>query len=84
MMCFPQQMQTHMHHVVGRLKKRWMAAVACVLCNCCCRSAVNVEPTRTESANEGPSCYAACDPFDVCLMRCANRDNVYHVGESSL
>ena len=36
-----------------------------------CRSAVNVEPTRTESADEGPSCYAACDPFDVCLMRCA-------------
>ncbi|KAK9821914.1 hypothetical protein WJX81_003424 [Elliptochloris bilobata] len=34
------------------------------------RSAVNVEPARTESAAEdGPSRYAACDPFDVCLMR---------------
>jgi len=30
-----------------------------------------VEAARWESADgEGPSPYAACDPFDVCLMRC--------------
>ena len=63
----------------------WMAALTCVLCVDCCRSAVNVEPTRTESANEGPSCYAACDPFDVCLMRCAIcKNDEHHVDKNRL